>query len=121
MFKEKRIVYFEELEPTSHKKKERKSEFFEHQVEIKNGKTDSVDKEKKVSEHKEILTIKQFQSIKAKEEDDKKEEQKNAQKLMEELNLEKCPKCESTNVKKLKDENFLECIDCKYKWLPKES
>lgn len=119
MFKEKRIIHFEELDLTNRKKKKAKGAFFDYQVEIPKGKIDSVDKENKVSEHKEILTIKQMQNIKREEEKEERKDRELAQKLIDELSVNRCPRCNSINIKEMEDKKYFECIDCKNIWSKK--
>lgn len=72
MFIENRTLHFEELEPRDRKKKKGRSNPFEYNVEIPKS-LNSLDKEKHVSEHKEIIPpIKKINAIK---ENEKKEEE----------------------------------------------
>ncbi|MBT3704981.1 hypothetical protein HOG17_04350 [Candidatus Peregrinibacteria bacterium] len=91
MVKEKRLVHFEQLEPTGRRKKRKSPDIFEYKVEIP----------KRISEHKEILQ--------------KKQDAKEAKKVLDLLEEETCPRCNSKNFKEIEEEK-LQCIDCDKIW-----
>lgn len=116
MFTEKRIIYFEELEPRDRKKKKGRSNPFEYNVEVPK-KLNALDKEKHVSEHKEIISpIKKFKEIAEAEKKEEEEEAIMKQKLIDQLALTKCPKCGSENVEETEENRILKCENCKYIW-----
>lgn len=119
MFTENRTIHFEELEPRNRKKKKVRSNPFEYNVEIPKS-LNSLDKEKHMSEHKEIIPpIKKLTEIKENEKKDEEEESIKEQQLIDQLQITKCPKCGSENVEEAEEKNILLCKNCKYTWVEK--
>jgi NAD-dependent SIR2 family protein deacetylase len=119
MFNENRLLSFEKLEPTGKKHKKKRSSFFEYKVEVPKKNIDSMEKPKGLSEHKEILPLRiKLKQMKEKEKQEKEKAKEDAQKILDQLNLTKCPKCESLKIEETKDKNF-RCTICEYEWTPK--
>ena len=117
MFNERRLVNFEELEPRFKKKqKKRSSSLFEYNVEIPKKNIDSMEKAKGLSEHKEIMPLKtKLKAMKEREDKEREKSQDAAKKVLDELSITKCPKCESLNIEENGERNY-KCIDCKCEW-----
>jgi hypothetical protein len=116
MFIENRTIHFEELEPRDRKKKKGRSNPFEYNVEVPKS-LSSLDKEKHVSEHKEIVPpIKRLTEIREEEKKEEEEESIKEQQLIDQLSITKCPKCSSENVEEVGEEGRLQCTKCKFMW-----
>ena len=115
---ENRLIKFEELEPVNKKRKKKRSPLFEYKIEVPRKNIDSIDKPKGLTEHKEVLPLKiKLKEIKEEEKREEGQSQEEAQKILDQLNLTKCPRCESLNVEETKAKNF-RCVVCEYEWEP---